>query len=472
MNRRRLSTFAWICGLAVFSSSLQFCAPAQRDGDALAIVGGTLIDGTGAAAVPNASVIVENERIVCAGPSSECATPRGASVIEARGKWVTPGLIDAHVHFSQSGWVDSRPLTAGLPVDEKYEAAIDDLRQRPERVFRALLCSGITAVADVGGYAWTTKLQSQVETNPQAPRVSSAGPLLTFVDYPLVYRGARQLVELRDSAATRSAVAQLADSDPDYIKIWYIVDPRRGIDSTTARGLAELAAAEVKARDLRLVVHATGLWEAKHALQLGADVLVHSIQSDPVDDEFLQLARAGSVIYTPTIMVGEGYVYMRLGMFARDRHDIGCADPEVVQAWTAWQDERTPASDAELEAALQGLRDRQTVMLDNLRRVHEAGITVALGTDSGNPMTLHGSSILRELELMQESGMSAMDVIVSATRNSAAVMGRQDDLGTIEPGKLADLLVLDADPLANLSAFNQIEWVIRGGVAHERDELR
>lgn len=446
-------------------------ASAQSSPAPAAIVGGTLIDGSGGPAIADANVIIEGDRIICAGHSADCPVPQGAHTVDARGRWITPGLIDAHVHFSQSGWIDTRPETANLPVDERYDAAIDDLRNRPQRIYRSLLCSGITGVADVGGYAWTTELPRRAEAAPKAPRVSAAGPLLTFIDYPLVYRGEHMLITLHDVASARASVAQLAELNPHYIKLWYIVDPRRGVDSTTARDLAEVVGREVSERGLRLVVHATGLWEAKHALEIGADVLVHSVFRDPVDDEFLQAARDSGVIYTPTIVVGEGYTYMRLGIFARHRFDLSCADPDVVRSWTDWEAEATQAETDRRDAALHDMSERQSLTLDNLRRVHEAGITVALGTDSGNPMTIHGSAILRELELMRKAGMPAMEVIVAATRNAARVMGR-DDLGTVEPGKLADILVLNANPLEDLSAFNRIEWIIRGGVVHSREDLR
>lgn len=465
-----LARASMLAGLAALLAS---CEPAaQDDRPPLAVIGGTLIDGTGAPAIPDASVIVEDGRIICAGPRDECPAPADARVIDAVGKWIMPGLVDAHMHFSQSGWIDTRPETADLPVDDRYESAIEDLRQRPDRVFRALLCSGITGVADVGGYAWTTELPDRAERDPYAPRVSAAGPLLTFIEYPLVYQGEHQMVTLSDSAGTRSAVQEIVEFGPAYVKLWYIVDPRRGVDSTTARGLAELVASETRARGLPLIVHATGLWEAKHAVEIGATVLVHSVFNGPVDDEFLRAARESGVIYTPTILVPKGYVNMRLGVFAPDPADVGCADPEVVRSWTDWQSERTPATGQAREQALERLRQREATTLDNLRRVHEAGITIALGTDSGNPMTLHGSAILGELELMRKGGLSEMDVIVSATRNAARVMGRGDDLGTLEAGKLADLLVLSADPLADLSAFDRIEWIIRGGAPHRREDLR
>jgi imidazolonepropionase-like amidohydrolase len=457
--------------LGVVALSLVLGCAERRPAD-LAIRGATLIDGTGADPVPDANVVIADERIVCAGPASECPIPEGTEVIDGRGRWVTPGLIDAHVHFSQNGFIDARPLTVGRPVDERYERAIDDLRDHPERAFRAMLCSGITSVADVGGYSWTVELARRAETDSLAPRVAAAGPLLTFIRYPLEYRGEAQMVLLEDTAAVVEQVERIARLQPDYIKLWYIVDPRRGVDSTTARALAERVAREVHDRGLRLIVHATGLWEATHALEIGADVLVHSVFRDPVDDRFLELARERDVIYTPTIAVLEGYGYMSNGVFAADRYDLSCADPEIVERWRRWEAER---QDVDREKVLAAVRDTirtvQAVIFENLKRARDAGVTVALGTDSGNPMTFHGAAILEELGLMQRAGLTPMEVIVSATRNGARLLGRAAELGTLEPGKLADLLVLEADPLADLNAFSRIEWVVRGGRAVPRTAL-
>lgn len=438
----------------------------------LAIRGATLIDGTGTDPVAGANVVINGGRITCAGPPSECPIAGAAEVIDGRDRWVTPGLIDAHVHFSQTGYIDARPLTVGRPVDERYEETIDRLREQPERVFRAMLCSGITSVADVGGYTWTVELARRAGTDSLAPRVAAAGPLLTFIRYPLEYRGEAQMVLLEDSATVRAQVERLARLEPDFIKLWYIVDPRRGVDSATARSLAEVVAREVHDRGLRLAVHATGLWEATHALEIGAEVLVHGVFDDPVDDRFLEAARERSVIYTPTIAVLQGYTYMANGVFTRDRYDLSCADPAVVERWERWEAERQGLDrPAALAAVRETIRARQPLVLENLRRVHDAGVTVALGTDSGNPMTLHGAAILQELRLMQEAGLTPMEVITSATRNGARLLGREAELGTLEPGKLADLLVLEADPLSDLSAFNRIEWVVRGGHPYRRAEL-
>jgi len=110
-------------------------------------------------------------------------------------------------------------------------------------------------------------------------------------------------------------------------------------------------------------------------------------------------------------------------------------------------------------------------MAENLRRVHGAGRTVAAATDAGNPLTLHGPSIYQELEAMQAAGLSTSDIIVMATRNGALAMGRLDDFGTLEAGKLADLLVLTEDPRADVRAFRSLTYVMRAGRLHAQRDL-
>jgi len=136
-----------------------------------------------------------------------------------------------------------------------------------------------------------------------------------------------------------------------------------------------------------------------------------------------------------------------------------------------WLNER--ARDPEVVAArAERLAQRAATAADNLKRVMDAGIPVVMGTDAGNPLTLHGPSVYAELEAMQVAGLSAMQVLIAATRDAARALGRGDRLGTIEPGKAADLLVLSADPAADAVAFRQLELVVRGGEVRSIAELR
>lgn len=435
-----------------------------------AFVGGTLVDGTGAAPVADAAIVIRGDRIACAGPRSRCLVPPGAEVTDVRGLYIIPGLVDAHVHFSQTGWVDGRPDAVDLRDRFPYDQVVAELRSEPERFFRAYLCSGVTAVFDVGGYPWTWSLARAAESDPRAPRVAAAGPLLSTVDFWLNLPGERQFIYMADEEAVRRGSRYLAAFGSDAVKVWYIMPPQPP-DTSRVQALVRAAVAESSARGRPLIVHATGLWEAKDAVRAGARVLVHSVFEGPVDDEFLRLARERAVIYTPTITVLEGYADVYLGTLGDSRYPLDCVDPDTRRFARPDAIPSGRISDRARERARTGLAERVRTAISNAKRAHEAGVAVAVGTDAGNPGTFHGPSIYREMELLQEAGLSPMDVLVAGTRTAARAMGRGDDLGTVEAGKKADLVVLEADPTADVRNVRRVRLVVRGGVVHDRASL-
>ncbi len=468
---RRSGGFVRLAGAAVFCCA-GFCAPGRLgaqdagSGQSLVIRGGTLIDGTGAAPVADAVVVLRGGRIAAVGKAGTVQAPAGARVIDARGKWIIPGLVDAHVHYSQTGWFDGRPDAADVRAQYPYPQVVASLRNHVDRFFRADLCSGVTATFDVGGYPWTRALQARGEEDAFAPHVAAAGALLSTVDFWLNLPDERQFVFMASDSAVRAEVRSHAALGSAAIKVWYIV-PRSwtSADSAHYSALVHLAGTMADSVGLPLIVHATGLWEAKDAIRAGAKVLVHSVFSQQVDDEFIQLAREHHVIYIPTLTVVEGYPNMFLGLPADSLpYPAGCVD-SLTRAKLAkglpdslrpvWA--RGPTAHAPPNPSLQN-------GLANLKRVQDAGITVAMGTDAGNPGTLHGPSVYREMDLMQQAGLTPMQVLVDATRNGAAAMGRGSDFGTLELGKAGDLVILDADPLRDIANLRRVDRVIKGGV--------
>lgn len=441
-----------------------------------ALVGATLVDGTGGEPVADSVVVMRDGRVECAGSREDCPLPDDVATVDLSGRFLTPGLIDTHVHFSQTGWADGRPDALDVRASHPYAETIADLEAHPERFFRSLLCSGVTAVMDVGGYPWTWDLRSRAETDSRAPRVAATGPLLATVDHWLNLPAERQFIHLTDTEAARDGVAYLASQGTDAVKLWLIVGRGASVGELTA--VVEAAAAAADEAELPFVVHATGLGEAKAAVSVGADVLVHSVDEAPVDDTFLEMAAEAGVIYVPTLTVTQGYLDLYRAAAAGEVPEIddpnGCVGPATRArlAATADLDEAMLAdlTETRLESTAGRIARDQETAAANLARVVAAGIPVALGTDAGNPLTLHGPSVHAELEAMQAAGMTPMQVLIAATANGARALGR-DDLGTVEPGKHADLLVLAEDPTRNATALRSLTHVVRGGELRPVEEL-
>lgn len=427
-----------------------------------AIIGATLVDGTGAPPVADAVVVMRDGHIVCAGTASSCPVPAKAIRLDARGMWVMPGLIDAHVHFSQTGWFDGRPDAADLRDSFPYDETMASLEANPGRFFPAYRCAGVTSVFDVGGYTWTWALRRRFGSDSLAPRIAAAGPLLATVDHWLNLPAERVIIYMANDSVVRAVVREDAAFHSDAVKIWYIMPPQPPLDTARAQALVRVAAAEARKYNLPLIVHATGLWEAKDAIRAGASVLVHSVFESPVDSEFLALAREHKVTYVPTIMVYAGYTIAAQGGLDSLGYRTTCVDSATiahVQAGPPADRAKRQVSAARRASVL----EQTNYALANLKRVSDAGITVAMGTDAGNPGTLHGPSVFREMELMQQAGLTPMQVLVASTRNGAIAMGRGDSVGTVAAGKWADLVILDADPTTDIRNAQQVHWVVKGG---------
>ncbi len=451
-----------------------FEAPPGTPPPPRAFTGATLLDGNGGPPVKDAVVLVRGGKIDCAGSRAACPVPAGVARTDLTGAFLTPGLVDAHVHFAQTGWADGRPDAFDVRAKHPYEDVQKDLRTRPERFFRSYVCSGVTSVFDVGGYAWSLDLPARAENDTLAPRVRAAGPLLSTIDFWLNLPGERQFIFLKDAEAAKTSVSYLASRGAQAVKVWYVVTPDRPVEASEAAVLA--AGAEAKKQSLPLIVHATGLAEAKVALRAGASLLVHGVSDTPVDDEFLVLLKKSGAIYNPTLVVIDGYVALAKAAAAGTALAFddpnGCVDPATRARLAA-----TPEIDAASVASK--VRDREVrtaernaVGLANLKRVRDAGIPIAMGTDAGNPGTLHGPSVYAEMEAMQAAGMTPMEVLVAATKGGSRALSRDKEIGTVEKGKLADLVVFAKDPSATIANVRSVKGVVRGGVYRTGEELR
>ncbi len=438
-----------------------------------AIVGGTLVNPGGAATIKNSVVLIEGNVIIKVGKKNEVKIPAGAEIIDAEGKWIILGLIDSHVHFFQSGGLYTRPDVIDLRKHVPYaEQELVQIRERLPDTFARYIRCGITSVVDVGGPFWNFKVRELARKTALAPRVAVAGPLASTYQPEALTTDDPPIIKVNTVAEARALVQRQIAEKVDLIKIWYIV--RRGQTPADNLHLVKATIDESHSAGVRVAVHATQLETARAAaVKAGADILVHSVTDQEVDEEFIQLLKKNNVIYTTSLVVFEGYpeVLTQQVSLTAAEHEI--ANPFVVS--TLFDLRHLPRKDIP-ERRLKGMDNPEPVstnpvVLTNLKRLQDSGVLIAAGTDAGNIGTLHGPSIFREFELMTEAGLSSGEILTAATINGARLMGKENKLGTIEKGKLADLVLLNSDPIADIQNTSDIHLIVKNGNKYWPEEI-
>lgn len=437
-------------------------ASGAASAEQVALVGATIVDGNGGPAIANGVIVLDGDRITAVGPRATTTVPAAARRIDVSGKWITPGLVDAHVHFFQSGGIYTRPDGIDLIKVVPYADDLALSKRRLDETFARYLASGVTTVVDAGGPLWNFDVRDRARASQRAPRVAVAGPLIATEPTPDQQRlnlGDPPIVSAASAAEARQMAAALLPRRPDFIKIWGIGSGATGV--ARVRDVTRAVAAVAHPAGVRVAVHATSLETTQAALDGGADILVHSVEDTPVPDSFIAKLRARNVAYVTTLMVHEGYSDALLGRPDLLPIERANAAPDIVQSLS----EMPAAIVDRVSNALPP--DPLPQILANARTLVSAGARVAAGTDAGNIGTLHGPALHRELQLLSRAGLTPAQVLTAATRDAAFAYSPRPDVGLITPGFRADLLVLDADPLLSVANLARIHRVWSKGVAHD-----
>lgn len=435
----------------------------------LAIVHPTIIHSHERRVEENAMVLVADGRIVYAGPYAAERIPPGCHTLDATGKYLIPGLVDGHIHFFQSGGLYTRPDALDLRKRMPYEEELDSIRANIDDVFRRYLRCGITTVADAGGPMWNFDVRDAARSSAEAPRVFLTGPLIASYQPDALTTDDPPIIKVFSPEEARALVRKQVEKKADFIKVWYVVSKRLSLGREEFRPTMEAIVDESRKAGLPVWVHATELETARAAVEAGADVLVHDVTDAEVDEEFLTLARERGVILVPTLWVFQSYPLVFAGQFVPTSEELAMADPRILGSLSDIRG--LPA--AELPERVRALQGREgleippPVALTNVRKLHEAGVRLAAGTDAGNIGVLHGPSMFRELALMQQAGMGAHDVLIAATYNGAALVGMEEECGSIEEGKFADLVLLNSDPLDDVRNCADISHVVKNGRVYD-----
>jgi imidazolonepropionase-like amidohydrolase len=418
---------------------------ARRPERPVAIAGARLFDPRTGTTLPGTTVVVSSDRILAVGRDGEVEVPRGAEVVQARGRALLPGLWDLHTHVS----------------------ALDGLLH---------LAAGVTAVRDLANDVdELAELERRWDSGELlGPRVFKAG----FIDGPGPYAGpTKVLVDTEEEAV--AAVDRYAELGYGQIKVYSSLDP----------ALVPAILERAKRHGLRVSGHIPFGMTAEEAVRAGFDEIQHAnflvlnflegvdtrtparftevaakgaeldLGSERVRS-FIALLAEKKTVVDPTVAVFEGMLTARPGQVSPGYAAVAGRFPAQLQRSMRAGGLPVP------EGLDQRYRDSFGTLLGFVRDLHRAGVPLVAGTDA-----LAGFSLHRELELYVAAGIPAPDVLRIATLGAAEVLGRQGDLGTVEPGKLADLILVDGDPAAEISDLRRVALTLKGGVLYEPDRL-
>jgi imidazolonepropionase-like amidohydrolase len=417
------------------------------------------------------TVVIAKGKIINVNKSSAIKIPAHAIVIDGSNKYLIPGLVDAHVHFFQSGGLYTRPDAIDLRKYHSYDTEITWTHQHFEDLLRRYLAAGITTVIDPGSTANFLMQRDSFKTKTWAPDIYMTGPLLTTYE-PDAFKhlgNDEPFYLMQTDEEAKSYTQKELQYKPDFIKIWYIVLGNADSSAKASSHLVKAVIDEAPKHNLKVAVHATERITAQLAVEDGADYLVHSVDDEVISNDFIQLLKTHQVVLCPTLQVADNYMKTFAQRYQSSEADKALANPEALNSLFDLPD--IPDTGfvnhykKKGEAAMERYEKADSVMAVNLKKLVDAGIPVATGTDAGNIGTQHASSYFTELQLMQNAGMSIPQILQASTINGAKTLGKENLFGSIDKGKLANMVLLNVNPLENLYNWKQINLIINKGVA-------
>lgn len=429
---------------------LPLIVAAQRP---LVIENVTLVDGSGGPPTLNATVLVVNGRIALIGEGGTLQITDDRPIVDGTGKTLVPGIINLHGHVG---------LTKGLvQAQENYTRAnvIDNLQ--------TYASYGVTTTTSLGtDMRPVIAVRDDIDQGnlPGLARVRPALYGFTTPDgYPTKAPGVKGLaLEVSNAAEARRQVDRLADSGAELVKMW--VDSHHGAFLKLAPHVSQTIISQAHKRGLLAVAHLYELADAKILVEAGLDVIVHSVRDADVDRGLIRRLLARGVTYCPTLTREQStFVYADSPDWLDDPFFTRGVETSLVdELRTNLRD--TQRNDPELEINRENFR----MAMRNLKTLSDAGVKIGFGTDTGPPARFAGYFEHWEAELMVEAGLTPMQVIVSFSKNASEALGIDRDFGTLAEGKVADMILLNSNPLGNIRNLRDIDTVFIAGQPVDR----
>lgn len=425
-----------LCLAVVFAASLS--------GEVKVFKNFTLIDGTGRTPVRNSAMIVDNGRIQWVGPVSQLKAPPSAETIDLTGKFMMPGIINLHGHVGN---------TVGLKQDASFFT-----RENIEKNLKTYASYGVTTVLSMGtDQDLIFKIRDEQRSGrPSMTRVYTAGQ--GFV-YKGGYGGLAGVTPgVSTVAEVEPAVAALAAKHVDIVKLW--VDDHLHTQKKMPYDIAKAIIDSAHRHHLPAAAHIFYLEDAKQLVDYGVNGLAHSVRDKPVDQELIASMKKHGTWQMAATLTREAsmFVYGSTPPFANDPFFTRAVPSSVVETLKSPEYQKTITKDPDFPE----YRSFFETAKKNLKTLADAGVPYAFGTDTGPPGRFPGYFEQWEMELMVQAGLTPAQVIQAATHKAAEFL-HASEIGTIEPSKWADFIVLERNPLDNIRNTRTIDAVYIGG---------
>jgi imidazolonepropionase-like amidohydrolase len=434
------------CGSQDYSA---FQAIAPQGADVLVLDKATLIDGTGGTPVENARLVIVDGRIRYAGPGAGMAVPSNVAATDLSGKFIMPGIINTHGHLGN---------VSGLLQDPKNYTP-DNLSAQLD----TYASYGVTSVVSMGS---DQPLVFEFREKQRAGRPTTARIFTAFrgftgkEGYPTKAPGMAGVpFEVSKPEEIAPAVKELADRKVDLVKIW--VDDHLGKEKKIPIELCKVIIEEAHKHRLKVVAHIFYLDDAKKLVAAGLDGIVHSVRDKAVDSELIALMKNRGAWQAAATFTREAstFVYAKPSPMLTDPFFTRSVSADVLNTLRSPEYQAKAAASPDVKVYPDFLKTAQ----QNLRLLSEAGVNFAFGTDTGPPARFSGYFEHWEMQLMAEAGIATSKIIQSFSKNAAEFLGVSKDLGTLEAGHWADLVVLDKNPLFDILNTRTIHSVYIAG---------
>lgn len=470
--------------------------PATSFSKNLAFTGANILNPNVDIPITNATILISEGNIVKIQPSS-VAIPANYSQINIKNKWVIPGLIDGHIHLAQTGSAFTRPDQIDATKITSYQQDQTWLNRNIGSILESYTQQGITSVFDMGGPNQYLQNYKQLPENKAYPAIYAAGTLLSPMDMPALNLNGKTFTKVATAQEAEQLVVKLNKQGSAIIK--FVWTQETGLSHQQLLSLYQPAIKSAKKLGKVIAIHVDSLKDAKMAVKAGADVLLHGVMTEAIDQELIDLLKQNHVTYMPTLTAYSHYFELFKGVLTFTDIEQNNAQQYVIDSFEEIANKPADMGEmfqliskymplvdsinaelnklsAQEQSIVKQLRASfstkfEQLQQSNLKRIIDVGINVAMGTDAGNPGTLHAVSLFGEIKAWQEANISNKKILQAMTLGNATALNIQHQIGSIFSGKHANFVVLENNPYEDMSTLTQpIMTIKRGSIINTLNE--